>query len=85
MAASITASPNPVGFWSPTDKRTATISWDTGGAGHGRDELAAQTQKLSELRGRPEHGTVTLVYAAQDTEHNDAVVLAELVREAPSR
>jgi len=35
MAASITASPNPVGFWSPSDKRTTTISWDTGGAGHG--------------------------------------------------
>jgi hypothetical protein len=31
MAASITASPNPVGFWAPTDKRKTTISWDTGG------------------------------------------------------
>jgi hypothetical protein len=33
MAASITASPNPVGFWSPSDKAKTTISWDTAGAG----------------------------------------------------
>ena len=50
-----------------------------------RDELAAQATKLNELRGRAKGGTVTLVYAAQDTEHNDAVVLAELLREASSR
>jgi hypothetical protein len=35
MAASITANPNPVGFWSPSDTRTTTISWDTDGAGNG--------------------------------------------------
>ena len=46
-----------------------------------RDELGAQEKKLSELRGRARRGTVTLVYAARDTEHNDAVVLAELLRE----
>jgi uncharacterized protein YeaO (DUF488 family) len=45
-----------------------------------RDELAAQGEKLRELRGRARKGTLTLVYSARDSEHNDAVVLAELLR-----
>jgi uncharacterized protein YeaO (DUF488 family) len=43
-------------------------------------ELSAQEGKLRELRRRARTGTVTLVYAARDTEHNDAVVLAEVLR-----
>ena len=43
-------------------------------------ELAAQEGKLRELRRRARRGTVTLVHAARDTEHNDAVVLAEILR-----
>ena len=43
-------------------------------------ELNAQEAKLQELRGRARHRTLTLVYAAHDTEHNDAVVLAEILR-----
>jgi uncharacterized protein YeaO (DUF488 family) len=43
-------------------------------------ELAGQTEKLRELRRRARHGTVTLVFAAHDEEHNDAVVLAEILR-----
>ena len=43
-------------------------------------ELAAQGGKLRELRRRARAGTVTLVYAARDVEHNDAVVLAEILR-----
>ncbi len=43
-------------------------------------ELAAQEGKLRELRRRARRGTVTLVYAARDTEHNNAVVLAEILR-----
>ena len=46
-----------------------------------REELTAQTEKLNELRERGHSGTLTLVYAARDTEHNDAVVLAELLEE----
>jgi uncharacterized protein YeaO (DUF488 family) len=46
-----------------------------------REELAAHEEKLGELRGRARHGTLTLVYGARDTEHNDAVVLAELLRD----
>jgi uncharacterized protein YeaO (DUF488 family) len=44
------------------------------------EELAAQKTKLRELRRRAREGTVTLVYAARDTEHNDAIVLAEILR-----
>ena len=44
------------------------------------EELAARAEKLGELRGRAQKGTVTLVYAARDDRHNDAVVLAELLR-----
>jgi uncharacterized protein YeaO (DUF488 family) len=43
-------------------------------------ELATQDDKLRELRRRAREGTLTLVYAARDTEHNDAVVLAEVLR-----
>jgi uncharacterized protein YeaO (DUF488 family) len=53
------------------------------------EELRQQRPRLSELRRRARHGTVTLVFAARDTEHNDAVVLAEVIRrglpKAPSR
>ena len=44
------------------------------------DELRGQRARLSALRRRARTGTLTLVYAAQDTEHNDAVVLAEVLR-----
>jgi uncharacterized protein YeaO (DUF488 family) len=43
-------------------------------------ELGAHEDKLRELRRRARHGTVTLVYGARDTEHNDAVVLARILR-----
>ncbi|HJU47957.1 MAG TPA: DUF488 family protein [Gaiellaceae bacterium] len=43
-------------------------------------ELAAREQELDELRRRARAGTLTLVYAARDPEHNDAVVLAEVLR-----
>jgi uncharacterized protein YeaO (DUF488 family) len=44
------------------------------------EELASQEGKLRELRARAREGTLTLVYGARDTEHNDAVVLAEILR-----
>jgi uncharacterized protein YeaO (DUF488 family) len=44
------------------------------------DELGAQGDKLAELRQRASEGTLTLVYAARDSEHNDAVVLAGVLR-----
>lgn len=50
-----------------------------------RGELEAQDEKLRELRRRAHQSTVTLVYGARDTEHNDAVVLAELLRRGRPR
>ena len=44
------------------------------------DELRGQRPRLTELRGRARREPVTLVYAAHDDEHNDAVVLAEALR-----
>ena len=44
------------------------------------EELRAQRPRLAALRRRAREGTLTLVYGAKDTEHNDAVVLAEVLR-----
>ena len=44
------------------------------------EELRQQRPLLAELRRRARHGTLTLVYAAHDSEHNDAVVLATVLR-----
>jgi len=44
------------------------------------DELRANAPRLTELRRRAAIGTLTLVYSAHDSEHNDAVVLAEVLR-----
>jgi uncharacterized protein YeaO (DUF488 family) len=44
------------------------------------EELRAQRARIAALRRRARDGTLTLVYSARDTEHNDAVVLAEVVR-----
>ena len=43
-------------------------------------ELGDQEEKLRELRRRARKGPVTLVYGAHDREHNDAVVLAGILR-----
>jgi len=43
-------------------------------------ELANKKEKLAELRRRARTRRLTLVYSARDTEHNDAVVLAEVLR-----
>lgn len=46
------------------------------------EELRGQRDRLSALRRRARDGRVTLVHSARDTEHNDAVVLAEILRGA---
>jgi uncharacterized protein YeaO (DUF488 family) len=48
-------------------------------------ELLAHEPKLRELRRIARDRTLTLVYGAGDTEHNDAVVLAELLRRGHRR
>jgi uncharacterized protein YeaO (DUF488 family) len=45
-----------------------------------RDELVGQEDQIKALRNRARKGTVTLLFGARDTEHNNAVVLAELLR-----
>jgi uncharacterized protein YeaO (DUF488 family) len=45
-----------------------------------RDELRDQADEIERLRERATRGPVTLVYGARDEKHNDAVVLAEVVR-----
>jgi uncharacterized protein YeaO (DUF488 family) len=44
------------------------------------EELRDQRPRLAALRRRAREGTLTLVYSAHDAEHNDAVVLAEVLR-----
>lgn len=44
------------------------------------EELRDERPRLTALRRRARAGRVTLVYSARDTEHNDAVVLAEILR-----
>jgi uncharacterized protein YeaO (DUF488 family) len=44
------------------------------------EELRSQRPLLTALRRRGRASTLTLVYSARDSEHNDAVVLAEVLR-----
>ena len=44
------------------------------------DELRCERARLAELRRRARDGALTLVYAARDAEHNEAVVLADVLR-----
>lgn len=43
-------------------------------------ELHQQRPRLAELRSRARRGAVTLLYAARDPQHNNAAVLAEVLR-----
>jgi uncharacterized protein YeaO (DUF488 family) len=45
-----------------------------------RAELAVHGERLESLRRRARDGPVTITYAARDREHNNGVVLAELLR-----
>ena len=45
-----------------------------------QEELRHKRSRITELRRRARKGTLTLVYSARDAEHNDAVVLAEILR-----
>ncbi|MGH2882554.1 MAG: DUF488 domain-containing protein [Solirubrobacteraceae bacterium] len=44
-----------------------------------RSELDSHADKLDELRSRASKGPLTILYAARDREHNNAVVVRELV------
>jgi uncharacterized protein YeaO (DUF488 family) len=45
-----------------------------------RDELKAREDEVAALRARARKETVTLLFGARDSEHNDAVVLAEVLK-----
>lgn len=49
-----------------------------------RAELAERPARLGELRRRAAERMLTLLYAARDERHNNAAVLAELIRETPA-
>ncbi len=44
------------------------------------EELRGHRSRLAELRRRAREGRLTLVYSARDPDHNDAVILAEVLR-----
>jgi uncharacterized protein YeaO (DUF488 family) len=44
------------------------------------EELKEHGEQLAQLRQEMSHGTVTLLYGARDEEHNEAVVLLEMLR-----
>ena len=44
------------------------------------EELRNERPRIARLRRRARDGTLTRVYSARDIEHNDAVVLAEVLR-----
>lgn len=44
-----------------------------------REELKEKSDLVRELRKAASKGTVTLLYSAKDTEHNNAVVLKEVI------
>jgi uncharacterized protein YeaO (DUF488 family) len=46
-----------------------------------RRELGEHDELIEKLRDRAKHGRLTIVYAARDREHNNAAVLAELLRD----
>src|SRR3954453_22125831 len=46
-----------------------------------RGELVAHREQVEEPRRHARSGPLTIVYAARDTEHNNAVVLTELIRD----
>lgn len=43
------------------------------------EELRNHADLVEQLRARAHRGTITLVYSAHDAEHNDAVVLRDIV------
>ncbi|HJS96353.1 MAG TPA: DUF488 family protein [Solirubrobacteraceae bacterium] len=46
-----------------------------------RGELTAHPEALEKLGEHATRGRLTIVYAARDREHNNAIVLAELLRD----
>jgi uncharacterized protein YeaO (DUF488 family) len=43
--------------------------------------LKSDEDKLDDLRDRAREGRLTIVYAARDEKHNNAIVIAEVLRD----
>ncbi len=48
------------------------------------DEIAQKPQLLAQLRDIARQGVLTMVYSANDEQHNDALVLQELILHPPT-
>lgn len=48
------------------------------------DEIAQKPQLLTQLRDIARQGVLTMVYSAHDEQHNDALVLQELILHPPT-
>lgn len=48
-------------------------------------ELKSKNEALSQLHAKLKEGVVTLIYAARDKEHNEAVILQELLTRKSAR
>ena len=48
------------------------------------DEIAQKPQLLAQLRDIARQGVLTMVYSAHDEQHNDALVLQELILHPPT-
>jgi uncharacterized protein YeaO (DUF488 family) len=46
-----------------------------------REELKDKRELIDRLRSEAENGTLTLLYSAKDREHNNAIVLKEVIEE----
>jgi len=44
-----------------------------------RHELSERTNEIATIQDKAKHGKITLLYAAKDIEHNNAVVLKEVL------
>jgi uncharacterized protein YeaO (DUF488 family) len=44
------------------------------------DELKSHNEQLQLLKGKSTHGPVTLLFAAKDEQHNEAVILEKLLK-----
>jgi uncharacterized protein YeaO (DUF488 family) len=68
----------------PSDELRRWFAHDAGRFAQFRErylaELTARTALVEHLRARARSGPVTILYAAADRSHNNAVVLSELLR-----
>ena len=50
-----------------------------------REELKEQSNLIELLKNKATRGNITLIFSARDTEHNNAVVLSELISKRERR